>query len=60
MAQDREYKNKLLVQYNSGKPIPVAARSKGAHTCTSLARESGSASLTREPGSDIFHHTRMS
>ena len=28
MAQDREYKNKLLVQYNSGKPIPVAARSK--------------------------------
>jgi len=26
----------------------------------SLARESGSGSLTREPGSDIFHHTRMS
>ena len=34
--------------------------SKGAHTRTSLARESPSWSLTREPGSDIFHHTRMS
>jgi len=32
----------------------------GAHTRTSLARESASGSLTREPGSDIFHHTRMS
>jgi hypothetical protein len=32
---------------------------KGAHTRTSLARESTSGSLTWEPGSDIFHHTRM-
>jgi hypothetical protein len=31
--------------------------SKGACTRTSLARESASGSLTREPGSDIFHHT---
>jgi hypothetical protein len=33
---------------------------KGAHTRTSLARESASESLTREPGSDIFHLTLMS
>ena len=33
---------------------------KGAHTRTSLARESASGSLTREPGSDTFHHTRVS
>ena len=32
---------------------------KGAHTCTSPASESASASFTREPGSDIFHHTCM-
>jgi hypothetical protein len=34
--------------------------SKGTHTRTSQARESASGSLTREPGSDIFHHTRTS
>jgi hypothetical protein len=33
---------------------------KGAHKRMSLACESGLASLTREPGSDIFHHTSMS
>jgi hypothetical protein len=33
---------------------------KDAHKRTSPAREFGSASLTREPGSDVFHHTRMS
>jgi hypothetical protein len=38
----------------------LAAVAKGPHARTSLGRESGSASLTREPGSDIFHHTRMS
>ena len=32
----------------------------GTHTRTSLASESASGSLTREPDSDIFHHTRMS
>jgi hypothetical protein len=35
-------------------PIPVVARSKGAHTRTSLARKSASGSLTREPGSHIY------
>jgi hypothetical protein len=30
---------------------------KSAHTRTSLACESASGSSTREPGSDIFHHT---
>jgi hypothetical protein len=33
---------------------------KGAHTRTCLARASASGSLTREPGSDVFHHTRKS
>jgi hypothetical protein len=33
---------------------------KGAHTRTSLTCESASGSLTREPGSDVFYHTRMS
>jgi hypothetical protein len=35
---------------------------EGAHTRTTLTRESASESSTREPGSDIlvFHHTRMS
>ena len=33
---------------------------KGAHTRMSLARKSASGNLTQEPGSDIFHHTRMS
>ena len=35
-----------------------ALNAKGAHTRTSLARESASGSLALEPGSDIFHHTR--
>ena len=34
------------------------AKTKSAHTRTSLACESASGSLTREPGSDLFHHTR--
>jgi len=34
--------------------------SKGAHTRRNLARKSASGSLTQEPGSDIFHHTRIS
>jgi hypothetical protein len=40
--------------------VPVAARSKGAHTRTSLARESASGSLTREPGSDIYVYIQVS
>jgi hypothetical protein len=32
---------------------PVDVMSKGAHTRTSVARESASGSLTREPRSDI-------
>jgi hypothetical protein len=45
-----------MVSYQSLNPVYYAA-SKGAHTRTSQACESSSGSLTREPGSDIFHHT---
>jgi hypothetical protein len=41
-------------------PITVAAPSKDPHTSTSVARDSGSASETRESGSDMFHLTRRS
>jgi hypothetical protein len=41
-----------IYEYNRVRPITVAAQFKRAQTCTSLTRESGSASLTREPGSD--------
>ena len=38
----------------------VDGRTQRAHARTILAREAASGSLTREPCSDIFHHTRMS
>jgi hypothetical protein len=36
---------------------PPLLQFKGAHTRTSLARESASGSLNREPGSDIYTYT---